>query len=102
MSYSFSAQASMSEDVGAAIDKAYEDSMAGYSDAAATKAIFDEVIPTAKEIALAMLTAVARPEDGVSISISGHHNAGKEPTPGWSDCFMTVTVSQRVPKPEAS
>lgn len=66
MSYSFGVKASMGEDVGVAIDKAYEDSIAGYSDAAAAKAIFDEV------------------------------------TPGWSDCFMTVSVSQQIPKPEAS
>jgi len=102
MSYSFGTQASMSEDVGAAIDKAYEEDLAGFADKEGAKALLDEIIPTAKAIALEMLTAVARPEDEVSISISGHHNAGKEPTPGWRDCFMSVAVYQKPPKPEAS
>ena len=94
MSYSFGTEVSMGEDVGAAIDKAYEESLGTYSDRAAVKATFDEVVPTAKRVALSMVAAVARPEDTVRVSISGHHNAGNEPTPGWSDCFMTVTVTQ--------
>jgi hypothetical protein len=92
MSWSVYTTASMTEDVSAALDKAFDDAPQAREHAGPQEA-------AAKEATLALLTAVARDTDEVSIRLSGHYNAGKNPTPGWADCMITVSISQVIPKP---
>ena len=60
----------------------------------------DAQIAAARTAALALAAAVARPEDGVRISMSGHSNPDRAPRPGWADQMVSVTVSQVPAKAE--
>jgi len=89
MSWNVSTGASMGSNVGTAIDEAVA--------AAGTQTEgSEEQIAAAREAALALLTAVARPEDSVQITLSGHSNPDKAPRAGWADQMVTVSVRQVV------
>lgn len=80
-------EASMGTDVGAAIDEAV--AAAGSQVEGSTAQI-----AAAREAALGLITAVARPEDRVRITMSGHSNPDGAPRPGWADQMVTVSISQ--------
>lgn len=94
MSWSISTTVPASEDVGAAIDKAFHDSPAAREHAGPQADV-------AKAAVLALVSGVARDVDEVAINASGHYNADKTPAPGWADCMITVSVRQVVPKAES-
>lgn len=92
MSWSVSTKASMTEDVSAALDKAFETAPQALEHAGPQA-------DYAKQAVLSLLTGVARDTDDVFISMSGHYNPDKEPVAGWADCQISITVSQSIPKP---
>lgn len=48
-----------------------------------------------KAVLPVLATVVGRPEDEISVSISGHANIDGSPVEGWADEFLTVTIHQR-------
>lgn len=87
MSWSIRTEASLTTDVGVAIDKAFE------ANPQAIK-VGGPQIEAAKQAALALLTVVARPDDKVVISLSGHYNKDLEPATGWASCAISVALTQ--------
>ena len=41
-----------------------------------------------------MVAEVAKPDESVQVSISGHWNGGLEPKPGWAANALTISVGQ--------
>lgn len=91
MSWSLHTEASMDEDISAAIDLAAQD-----LNPQALEAIkfADEQYQQAKYAATLMASAVARPHDRISITLSGHYNQDRSPRDGWSACTIYVGISQ--------
>lgn len=46
------------------------------------------------DAARALINVAGRPGDRYNLNLSGHGNPGFAPTDGWSDCTVTVSVSQ--------
>jgi hypothetical protein len=45
------------------------------------------------EAATRLAAAIGRPEDALSVSVTGHSNPDHAPAEGWADEFITVTVA---------
>lgn len=87
MSWNVTIVADMSTDISKAIDEAFDEN---------ARERGGPQLEYAKEAALSLLTGVARPQDRVRISLTGHYNEGCEPTAGWSNCFISLSVSQDI------
>lgn len=105
MSFSIGIQAKVDEDLGAAIDRAVaEDIERGHANnyVPNSEAARDlGMIEIAKAAVSAAADTIARPGDGLSISLSGHANPSGEPKPGWASNSLTVSVTQIYPTESA-
>lgn len=89
MSYSLSATAPRNE-----IRKALADEIAKIEQT--DTRVFDERndhLTAAMVVVDRLLEAVGRPEDQVTVSITGHANADHAPAPDWANEFLTITVN---------
>lgn len=67
------------------------------------KAEQEQQFTAAMNAARALLDVVGRPEDEVSVSLSGHANPDHGPRDGWANETITITVRAHPPTPsEAS
>lgn len=94
MSYSFSLEFEHGDDVAEMVAAAFDAEAPGFSDAEVRRALMADVEPAVVAAVTSAVAAVSRPGDKVHVSVSGHHNAGKAPVTGWSDCYMSVSASQ--------
>ena len=103
MSYSFSATGNRSNIVDAVREQG-EAAVTQFNDPPAEEAVRDHVKSAATAVEVIVET-LGRPDDELSVSVSGHANPGHAPREGWSNesCSVQVWVSQPqvVPKSEA-
>lgn len=89
MSWTFnSAEAFDKKDILAKVHPRPQDHPVGVADAC------QDQILTARNAAALLAHAIGL-DDQVTISMSGHANPDHRPCEGWSDEFITVTVSQK-------
>lgn len=55
-----------------------------------------QLLEAAVQTALRLAAAVARPEDRIAVTVTGHANVDHAPREGWADEYLTVTVN-RIP-----
>jgi hypothetical protein len=105
VSFSFSVEAKVGDDLGEVIDLAVEkqlaDAAAGGYEANIANASGLGMIAAAKEYINALAPKVANEGDTLGISISGHANPGKDEVPGWAANAIYVSISQRYATKEA-
>lgn len=98
MSYSFSTEVPADADKNtteAKVQQAFLDGVPEDSDQRANAA---EIARVAADAVYILKAKLGRPGDAIGVSISGHANADCEPVKGWSDCAISISLSQRVPK----
>lgn len=96
MSYSFYAPDAELGDLKAVLEASAE---AGVPEPQKTNAA--DAIAAAIDAVVALAPTITRSGDKLTVSISGHANEGCAPTPGWADCAVSISITQKPAAVEA-
>ena len=98
MSFSFTIQTKPGDNIDAvveaAVDEQIEQAHANNYEPNVELARALGMIEAVKRHIHAVRSAIARPEDRLSITVSGHANPSAEPNPGWASNMLSVSVNQ--------
>lgn len=95
MSYSLSAIGTR-DDLGDAYVDAVNTAVASYGTGGPVDEMADHFAAIGDAVE-GLAKVVGLPEDRLAVAVSGHANEGHAPAEGWSDEFITITISRLRP-----